>query len=73
MLCLQTIEGFLFSTIVYSLNIDIVLQAIALSLQDTETSGANRMNPAPSANDKRKETLAVKDGLAKKTRRKLVI
>lgn len=50
---------------------DALMQAISLSLQDTETSGANLMNPAPSANDKRKETLAVKDGLAKKTRRKL--
>lgn len=72
MLCLLAVEVFLFSTIVCSLNTYIVLQAISLSLQDTETSGANLMNPAPSANDKRKETLAVKDGLAKKTKRKLV-
>lgn len=49
-----------------------VFQAIALSLQDTETSGAHLMNPAPSAKEKRKENPAVQDSSGKKKGRKPV-
>ncbi|XP_057805558.1 uncharacterized protein LOC131020633 isoform X2 [Salvia miltiorrhiza] len=47
---------------------DALMQAIALSLQDTETFDAHVMNPAPSANDKRKENPSVQDGSGKKGR-----
>lgn len=49
---------------------DALMQAIALSLQDTETSGAHLMNPAPSVNDNQKENLVIEEGLGKKKRRK---
>lgn len=48
------------------LNIYAVLQAIALSLQDTKTSGAHALNSAPSENDKRKENPSIQDRSRKK-------
>ncbi|KAL6555055.1 hypothetical protein OROGR_006313 [Orobanche gracilis] len=49
---------------------DALMQAIALSLQDTDTSGAHVTNPAPSANDERKGNPYVQDGSPKKGRKR---
>ncbi|KAL1546482.1 hypothetical protein AAHA92_23075 [Salvia divinorum] len=48
---------------------DALMQAIALSLQDTETSGAHVLNSAPSDNDKRKENPSIQDRSRKKGRK----
>lgn len=55
------------------LNIYAVLQAIALSLQDTETSGAHVLNSVPSENDKRKENPSIQDRSRKKGRKPVSI
>ncbi|XP_047980851.1 RNA polymerase II subunit 5-mediating protein homolog isoform X2 [Salvia hispanica] len=48
---------------------DALMQAIALSLQDTETSGAHVLNSVPSENDKRKENPSIQDRSRKKGRK----
>ncbi|XP_042046522.1 uncharacterized protein LOC121792585 isoform X3 [Salvia splendens] len=48
---------------------DALMQAIALSLQDTETSGAHVLNTVPSENEKRRENLSIQDRSRKKGRK----
>lgn len=73
MLSLQAVQGFQYSAVVSTLNIYLVFQAIALSLKDSETSAAHLMNPAPSANYKRKEKSSVQDVSVKKGRKSVSI
>ncbi|XP_042046520.1 uncharacterized protein LOC121792585 isoform X1 [Salvia splendens] len=52
---------------------DALMQAIALSLQDTETSGAHVLNTVPSENEKRRENLSIQDRSRKKGRKPVSI